>query len=178
MRYITPARPTTWLRAGTSVAMASATFFSDRCNICVYEEIARCDTLLSPIGRPTSPRAFFHFPLALSSLSPPPMLGPRTRSAARRAPRAEHPEVQHNGNGNDDEREPKRIKRGERTQKQAPASEQPEALAAANLYDSMKFLLTFAQFSDIFLVLHDVILYFEGYVHFTLAHVLFRHQNC
>jgi hypothetical protein len=75
--------------------------------------------------------------LAVSSLTPPPMLGPRTRSAAQRAPRAEQPEVQHNGNGNgnDDEREPKRTKRGERTHAQAPASEQAaEAVAAANLY--------------------------------------------
>jgi hypothetical protein len=122
-------------------------------NIC--EEIARCDTLLSPIGRPTS-RAhssiFVPSPsLSLSSLSPPPMLGPRTRSAAQRVPRAEQPEVQHNDNGNDDEREPKRTKRGERSH--APASEQPEAAeaaaeAAATLYDFYDAQLLICVFSS------------------------------
>ena len=68
------------------------------------------------------------------------MLGPRTRSAAQRATRADQPEVQHNDNGNGvdngDEREPNRTKRGERTHAQAPASEQAAAaLAVANLYN-------------------------------------------
>jgi hypothetical protein len=42
------------------------------------------------------------------------MLGPRTRSASQRAARAEQPQVHRNGNddGNDDEREPKRAKKG------------------------------------------------------------------
>ena len=71
------------------------------------------------------------------------MLGPRTRSAAQRAPRAEQPEVQHNDNGNDDEREPKRTKRGERMHLHAPASaseQAAEAMAAAasHLYDLIR----------------------------------------
>ncbi len=79
------------------------------------------------------------------------MLGPRTRSAAQRAPRAEQPEVQHNGNDNDDEREPKRTKLGERTHANAPASEQAAeaaAEAAANLYDFHDAQLLICVFSS------------------------------
>ncbi len=65
------------------------------------------------------------------------MLGHRTHSAAQREPHAEpEPEPEHN----DNECEPKRAKRGERTHAEAPTVKQVAALpvAAANLYALMK----------------------------------------
>jgi hypothetical protein len=41
---------------------------------------------------------------------------------AQRAPRAQQPEVQRNDNVDDDEREPKRTKRGKKSHAQAPAA--------------------------------------------------------
>jgi hypothetical protein len=61
---------TIWLGASSCLVVASATFAMTEVNICVLfrEEFARCDPLLSPIGRPTFPRAFFHL-VASPSLS-------------------------------------------------------------------------------------------------------------
>jgi hypothetical protein len=53
------------------------------------------------------------------------MLGPRSRSAAKRAPRAEQVQDEQDG---DDERAPKRPKEAEQSRVQA------EALAASKLY--------------------------------------------
>jgi hypothetical protein len=56
------------------------------------------------------------------------MLGPRTRSASQHAPRAE--EDHRNADGNDNERDPKRIKRGSLTPALGPSTAQSsEALA-------------------------------------------------
>ena len=62
------------------------------------------------------------------------MLGPRTRSADQRAPRAE--QLEPNENSNDDGRETKRSKNGERAlaPPEVPASAAMLALAATNLY--------------------------------------------
>jgi hypothetical protein len=59
------------------------------------------------------------------------MLGPRTHSVAQDAPRAEQPEAQHNDNGGENEREPKRTSQGgDRTHSQAPLFQR------SNLYGS------------------------------------------
>ncbi len=70
------------------------------------------------------------------------MLGPRTRSAAQRAARAEQTEVRRNENDNDDAGEPKRAKHGEQTHAQTPGL--PPNRHAANLYAALQKYIAFS----------------------------------